>query len=155
MAFLKGLERNPYARSKEAEQFGAAWDRPDGSWAVAAGVQPPPPVPFQAAPNPPAAQASLPQYQTPPPMASATPVAGTVFEAAAPPHTPPPLSPPVQQQTQTGFVPPAVPVPPQQSGTPFLLTPLGISIVGGALRLLLLIGACLPLPPKPKISTPS
>src|SRR5713226_2596311 len=120
-AILKALEKNPDARFQTVEEFGSALERPDDFVAVAAPVQAPTPIPFQAAPNPPTIPVSMPQqYQTPPPMASASPVAATVFEAPVP-HTPPPLSPPVQQQTQPGFVPTAVPVPPQQSGTPFLL----------------------------------
>ncbi len=130
-AILKALEKNPDARFQTVEEFGSALERPDDFVAVAAAVQAPPPVPFQAAPNPPAAQASLPQYQTPPPMASATPASRTVFEAAAP-NTPPPSSPPIQQQTQPGFVPPAAPV-----------------------VLLLLIGGWIALRPKPKVSTAS
>src|SRR6266404_123211 len=74
-AILKALEKNPDARFQTVEEFGSALERPDDFVAVAAAVHAPPPIPIPVAPStPPSIPASMPpQYQTPPPMASATP----------------------------------------------------------------------------------
>ncbi len=142
-AILKALEKNPDARFQTVEEFGSALERPDDFPSVPAAVYAPPPVPvpYQASPYP----TPMPARQTPPPMAPTTPA----------PATPPPVYPPIQHQTQAGFVPPAVPVSPRPSGTPFLLTPAGIAIGGGALLLLMLIAGWIALRPKPQDSVVS
>ncbi|HEY6390124.1 MAG TPA: hypothetical protein VIX89_02530, partial [Bryobacteraceae bacterium] len=49
----------------------------------------------------------------------------------------------------SGFVPPAVPIPPQPLGKPFLLTPAGITVASGAVLLLLLVAGWIMFRPKP------
>jgi serine/threonine protein kinase len=157
-AILKALEKNPDARFQTVEEFGSALEHPEDFVAAPFVAHVPPAIPFQAAPNLPPIPASMPlAQQAPPPMAS-TAVTATYHgtpQAISGPHTPPPLDPPLQHQTQAGFVPPAAPIPPQPLPTPFLLTPIGRAVAAGAILLLLLVAGWIALRPKPKDSVAS
>jgi len=157
-AILKALEKNPDARFQTVEEFGSALERPEDFVAVPFVAQAPPAIPFQAAPNPPPIPPSMPPpRQAPPPMASNAVTAtylGTAQLFSGPP-TPPPPDPVAQPQTQTGFVPPVAPIPPQPLPMPFLLTPIGKAVAGGAILLLLLVAGWIALRPKPADSVAS